>query len=108
MGHIAVFDWQTGTLHAELQVQETCRDITYVFFSFRFGCWDFNVCCFSFLQDHSFFAVAQKKYAFIYDRDGVEIHRLKAHIEPTRLEFLPYHWLLASVVKQTSFHFFSH
>ncbi|KAG1843050.1 WD40-repeat-containing domain protein [Suillus subluteus] len=78
MGHVATFDWQTGTMHAELQLQETCRDIT-------------------FLQDQSFFAVAQKKYVFIYDRDGVELHRLKAHIEPTRLEFLPYHWLLASV-----------
>lgn len=51
-----------------------------------------------FLQDQSFFAVAQKKYVFIYDRNGVELHRLKSHIEPTRLEFLPYHWLLASVV----------
>ncbi|KAH7890320.1 BING4CT-domain-containing protein [Phlebopus sp. FC_14] len=78
MGHVATFDWQTGTIHAELQLQETCRDIT-------------------FLQDQSFFAVAQKKYVFIYDRDGVELHRLKAHIEPTRLEFLPYHWLLASI-----------
>ncbi|KAG2368986.1 BING4CT-domain-containing protein [Suillus spraguei] len=78
LGHVATFDWQTGTMHAELQLQETCRDIT-------------------FLQDQSFFAVAQKKYVFIYDRDGVELHRLKAHIEPTRLEFLPYHWLLASV-----------
>ncbi|KAG1885237.1 WD40-repeat-containing domain protein [Suillus subluteus] len=78
MGHVATFDWQTGTMHAELQLQETCRDIT-------------------FLQDQSFFAVAQKKYVFIYDRDGIELHRLKAHIEPTRLEFLPYHWLLASV-----------
>ncbi|KAI6121126.1 BING4CT-domain-containing protein [Pisolithus sp. B1] len=77
-GHVATFDWQTGTIQAELQLQETCRDIT-------------------FLQDQSFFAVAQKKYAFIYDRDGVEIHRLKAHLEPTRLEFLPYHWLLVSV-----------
>ncbi|KAH0826386.1 WD40-repeat-containing domain protein [Lanmaoa asiatica] len=77
-GHVATFDWQTGTIHAELQLQETCRDIT-------------------FLQDQSFFAVAQKKYAFIYDRNGVELHRLKSHIEPTRLEFLPYHWLLASV-----------
>ncbi|KAH9475805.1 putative U3 small nucleolar RNA-associated protein 7 [Psilocybe cubensis] len=77
-GHVSTFDWQTGTIHAELQLQETCRDIT-------------------FLQDHSFFAVAQKKYVFIYDRDGVEVHCLKAHIEPTRLEFLPYHWLLASV-----------
>jgi len=61
-----------------------------------------------FLQDQSFFAVAQKKYVFIYDRDGVEIHRLKAHIEPTRLEFLPYHWLLATVVSlrsvESSFH----
>ncbi|CAA7263659.1 unnamed protein product [Cyclocybe aegerita] len=77
-GHVATFDWQTGTMHSELQLQEICRDIT-------------------FLQDHSYFAVAQKKYVFIYDRDGVELHCLKAHIEPTRLEFLPYHWLLASV-----------
>ncbi|KIM42092.1 hypothetical protein M413DRAFT_444560 [Hebeloma cylindrosporum] len=77
-GHVSTFDWQTGTVHAELQLQETCRDIT-------------------FLQDQSFFAVAQKKYVFIYDRDGVEIHCLKAHIEPTRLEFLPYHWLLATI-----------
>ncbi|KAF8351196.1 BING4CT-domain-containing protein [Amanita rubescens] len=77
-GHVGAFDWQLGTLHSELQLQETCRDIT-------------------FLHDHSFYAVAQKKYIFIYDRDGVEIHRLKSHIEPTRLEFLPYHWLLASI-----------
>ncbi|KAJ7049455.1 BING4CT-domain-containing protein [Mycena amicta] len=77
-GHAATFDWITGTLHTELQLQETCRDIT-------------------FLHDHSHFAVAQKKYVYIYDRDGVELHCLKSHIEPTRLEFLPYHWLLASI-----------
>ncbi|KAH9923854.1 WD40-repeat-containing domain protein [Fomitopsis serialis] len=77
-GHVATFDWQTGTMHAELQLRETCRDIT-------------------FLHDHSHFAVAQQKYVYIYDRDGVELHQLKSHIEPTRLEFLPYHWLLASV-----------
>ncbi|EGO22742.1 hypothetical protein SERLADRAFT_416377 [Serpula lacrymans var. lacrymans S7.9] len=77
-GHVATFDCKTGTLHTELQLQETCRDIT-------------------FLHDQSHFAVAQKKYVFIYDRDGVELHRLKSHVEPTRLEFLPYHWLLASV-----------
>lgn len=29
-GHVATFDWQTGTMHAELQLQETCRDITSV------------------------------------------------------------------------------
>ena len=27
-GHVATFDWQAGTLHTELQLQETCRDIT--------------------------------------------------------------------------------
>ena len=58
-----------------------------------------NACMSSFLHDHSHYAVAQKKYVFIYDRDGVELHRLKSHIEPTRLEFLPYHWLIASVVR---------
>ncbi|CCL99893.1 uncharacterized protein FIBRA_01918 [Fibroporia radiculosa] len=77
-GHVATFDWQAGVLHTELQLRETCRDIT-------------------FLHDHSHFAVAQQKYVYIYDRDGVELHQLKSHIEPTRLEFLPFHWLLASV-----------
>ena len=27
-GHVSTFDWQIGTLHTELQLQETCRDIT--------------------------------------------------------------------------------
>ncbi|KAE9384935.1 WD40 repeat-like protein, partial [Gymnopus androsaceus JB14] len=77
-GHVASFDTLTGAIHRELQLGETCRDVV-------------------FLQDHSFYAVAQQKYAFIYDRDGVEIHKLKAHISPSRLDFLPYYWLLASV-----------
>jgi hypothetical protein len=34
-GHVATFDWQTGTLHAELHLQETCRDITYVHLCLR-------------------------------------------------------------------------
>ena len=29
-GHVASFDWQTGQLHTELQLRETCRDITCV------------------------------------------------------------------------------
>lgn len=33
----------------------------------------------------------------MYDLNGVELHRLQHHIEPTQLEYLPYHWLLASI-----------
>lgn len=76
-GHVATFDWQTGSIHAELQLKETCRDIT-------------------FLQDHTMFAVAQARHIYMYDLNGVELHRLSSHIEPTKLEYLPYHFLLAS------------
>lgn len=79
-GHLAAFDWQSGKLSCEIQVRETVRDV----------CW---------LHDHSFFAAAQKKYCYIYDQSGIEIHRLKDHIEVNRLEFLPYHFLLATIGK---------
>ncbi|CAE6470151.1 unnamed protein product [Rhizoctonia solani] len=77
-GHVITSEWQENKVHSEIQLRETVRDIT-------------------FLQDHTMYAVAQKKYAFIYDQNGVELHRLKSIVEPTRLEFLPYHWLLASI-----------
>ena len=51
----------------------------------------------TFLHNRETFALAQKKSVYIYARDGVEIHNLKSHIEATHLEFLPYHFLLASV-----------
>jgi U3 small nucleolar RNA-associated protein 7 len=49
------------------------------------------------LHNELFFAVAQKKYVHIYDKKGLEIHRLKKHIDVNKLEFLPYHFLLVSV-----------
>lgn len=80
-GHVATMDWRDGKLGCELQLGETVRDAK----------WLFN---------KQMFAVAQKKYVYIYDQAGVEIHCLKKHIEVTNMEFLPYHYLLATVVSR--------
>ncbi|RFU25400.1 hypothetical protein B7463_g10935, partial [Scytalidium lignicola] len=77
-GHIATMDWREGKLGCELQLGETVRDVKW-------------------LHNNQFFAAAQKKYVYIYDRAGVEIHCLTKHIEVTHMEFLPYHYLLATV-----------
>lgn len=79
-GHVATFDWQSGRLHSELQLGETVRAIRW-------------------LHDESFYAVAQKKYVYIYDKDGLEVHQLRQHIEVNQMEFLPYHFLLATIVR---------
>jgi U3 small nucleolar RNA-associated protein 7 len=82
-GHVATMDWRGGALGCELQLGETVRDAKW-------------------LHNDQFFAVAQKKYVYIYDHAGVEIHCLKKHVEVTHLEFLPYHFLLASAVSLAS------
>jgi U3 small nucleolar RNA-associated protein 7 len=89
-GHVATFDALTGNIHSELQLKETCRDITCVF---TLPLFPFSSVS-RFLQDTSFHAIAQKKSVFIYDKSGVEIHRLSSLLEPTRLTFLPYHYVL--------------
>lgn len=97
-GHVASFDWQAGKMHFELQLRESVRDITCV--DLRPTIVPFSPLTNSFLRylhNQSHVAVAQKQHVFIYDQDGVELHRLNAHVDVTRLEFLPFHWLLASV-----------
>jgi U3 small nucleolar RNA-associated protein 7 len=76
-GHVASMDWRKGEVRAELHLNETINAVKY-------------------LQNEQYFAVAQKKYTFIYDHEGTEIHRMKQHIEVKNLEFLPYHYLLAT------------
>lgn len=61
-----------------LQVAETTRDVC-------------------FLHNELFFAAAQKKYVYVYDKRGIEVHCLKEHLEPHALEFLPHHFLLCSI-----------
>ena len=80
-GHVSTMDWRAGKLGCELQLQETVRD----------AIW---------LHNDQYFAVAQKKYVYIYDQAGIELHCLKKHIEVTNMQFLPYHFLLATVVSR--------
>mmetsp|Transcript_21111 Transcript_21111/g.51652 ORF Transcript_21111/g.51652 Transcript_21111/m.51652 type:complete len:608 (-) Transcript_21111:383-2206(-) len=79
-GHLSIMEWQKFNLKTELHVQETIRDVT-------------------FLHDEKMFAVAQKKYVYIYDNSGIELHCLRNHSDVNCLEFLPYHFLMASVGK---------
>lgn len=77
-GHVATMDWREGKLGCELQLGETVRDIRW-------------------LHNNQYFAVAQKRYTYIYDRNGVELHCLRKHVEVSHMEFLPYHFLLATM-----------
>lgn len=65
-GHIAILEWKKKSLKCEFNVKDKIRDI-------------------KFLQNETQFAVAQKKYVYIYDHSGTELHRLKAHAEPFHL-----------------------
>lgn len=78
LGHLAMCDWQSGGVTCEVQVKETVRDVC-------------------FLHNETMFAAAQRKYVYIYDSNGLEVHCMRSHIEVNRMTYLPYHFLLATV-----------
>lgn len=77
-GHVATMEWRDGKLGCELQLGETVRDARW-------------------LHNEQYFAVAQARNVYIYDAAGVELHHLTDHIDITHMEFLPYHFLLATL-----------
>ncbi|EEF31253.1 WD-repeat protein, putative [Ricinus communis] len=85
-GHLAVVDMMSMSLIKEMQVREKVRDIV-------------------FLHNELFFAAAQKKYPYIYYRDGTELHCLEGHGAVLRLQFLRNHFLLASINKLGQLHY---
>lgn len=83
-GEFASFDWQAGRLGCQVDLRATGEQTERVR----------DVC---FLQNETIMAVAQANYVYIYDGRGVELHRLKKCSQVKALEYLPYHFLLASV-----------
>lgn len=49
------------------------------------------------MHNETMFAVAQRKYVYVYDGTGTELYVLRKHVDPTCVDFLPYHFLLTSV-----------
>jgi len=66
-GHVAIMDALTLKLQTEFHLREPIHQST-------------------FLHNSTLLATAQKEHAYIYDNQGVEIHRMSEHINPLQVQ----------------------
>lgn len=77
-GQLAMFDVKTKHLFFDINLYDRINSAT-------------------FLHNELFMAVAQRKNLFIYDKKGREVHCIRKHKNVLEMEFLQYHFLLASI-----------
>ncbi|KAG5501230.1 hypothetical protein JIQ42_06230 [Leishmania sp. Namibia] len=76
-GHMANIRWKSFQLEGETQLKDRISDAI-------------------FLVDHSMTAAAQKKFVYMYTKEGTEMHILSKMAHMDRLGYLPKHMLLAA------------
>eukprot|EP01063_Lacrimia_lanifica_P020475 TRINITY_DN27776_c0_g1_i1.p1 TRINITY_DN27776_c0_g1~~TRINITY_DN27776_c0_g1_i1.p1 ORF type:complete len:658 (+),score=321.83 TRINITY_DN27776_c0_g1_i1:73-1974(+) len=86
-GHLSIFEWKKFRLFGEVQLRDKVYDV-------------------KFFNDDQLLATAQKKYVYIYNNKGHEVHLLKNLQNITTLDFLPKHMLLTGIGQQGVLHYF--
>ncbi|ORC89230.1 U3 small nucleolar RNA-associated protein 7 [Trypanosoma theileri] len=82
-GHVANIRWKDFALNGETQLKDRIDDA-------------------KFLIDHTITALAQKKYVYMYTKEGAEMHILSRMANMDRLAYLPRHMLLCAASSRYS------